>query len=631
MKKIGFFAIILFATLIAFLQTKAQTANLSDSDFEIETFASGLSVPWSMDFFPDGRMIFTERTGAVKLRESSGAIQTIGQVTSLYSGSETGVMGLAVDPDFGSNNYIYIQYTRTTGNRISRFIFNGTSLTNETVILDNIPAASNHDGGRLAFGPDGKLYSTTGDAVNAASAQNTNSLAGKILRLNKDGSIPGDNPFGNLVWTYGHRNPQGIAWNPSNGSFYAAEHGNNSNDELNLAVKGNNYGWPDIECNESDPNIKQPIRCFSEFTLAPSGIAVYQGDIYMAGLRGKQIRRVVVDNNNNLVMDQALFQNFGRLRGIVAHDGWLYFSTSNKDGRGTPASNDDRIFRIRLKSASLTPPISTLKGDLNRDGIVNSLDWSIMNSKWFTSDSAADLNSDGIVNSLDFSIMNGNWLKSGLGSSHVTLKEGQREGPFILQKIYADYVTGLNYPEYPVAVNQGYPVTLKIGETASNGCTITLTLASIQGDTATFAKIMDLNRPCPICLAEDTLIDTPFGSVRVKNLQTGMSVWTAGKEGDRVLGSVIKTSKVQVSPSHQMARLILDDGRELLVSPGHPTSDGRTVGDLRPGDLYDGALVASVERVSYDDGATYDILPSGNTGFYWANGILLGSTLHIKH
>lgn len=395
--------------------SKIWAAILSDGDFEIETIATNLTVPWSIDFLPDGRMIFTERTGAIKLRELSGTIQTIGQISSLYSGSESGVMGLAVDPDFNSNNNIYIQYTRSTGNRISKFTFNGASLTNETVILDNIPAASNHDGGRLKFGPDGKLYATTGDAVNTSLPQNLSSLAGKILRLNKDGGIPSDNPYGSLIWTYGHRNPQGIDWNPVTGAMYAAEHGNNSNDELNLVVKGSNYGWPETECNESGSGVTQPIRCFSEFTLAPSGIAVYQGDIYMAGLRGNQLRRAVIDSSNKLVEDQALFKSFGRLRGITAHDGWLYFSTSNKDGRATPASNDDRIFRIRLKSApSPTPPPSgSLQGDLNKDGIVNSLDWSMMNSKWFTSDSTADLNDDGIVNSLDFSIMNGNWLKTG--------------------------------------------------------------------------------------------------------------------------------------------------------------------------------------------------------------------------
>lgn len=209
----------------------------------------------------------------------------------------------------------------------------------------------------------------------------------------------------------------------------------------------------------------------------------------------------------------------------------------------------------------------------------------------------------------------------------ILLRAGQRESSFLLEKIYPDRVTGLNFWEYPVATGQGQPVTLRIGEIVSNGCTVTLTLVSIEGNTATFIKKTDFNRPCPICLAGNTLIETPSGLVSVKYLQIGMSIWTTDTSGQRVSGVVQKTSKVPVPLTHQMIHLVLDDGRELFASPGHPIIDGRIVGDLVANDFYDDARVVAVDRVTYDDTATYDILPSGETGFYWANGILLGSTL----
>ncbi len=213
------------------------------------------------------------------------------------------------------------------------------------------------------------------------------------------------------------------------------------------------------------------------------------------------------------------------------------------------------------------------------------------------------------------------------GEVQISLKEGQRESSFLLEKIYPDRITGLNFREYPVPRDQGYPVTLRIGEVVSNGCTITLTLIRIEGNIAIFARKTDFNRICPICLAGNTLIDTPSGLVLVKDLQVGMSVWTTDKIGQRVFAVVTKTSKVPVPPTHQMVHLVLNDGRELFVSPRHPTVDGRTVGDLVAGDLYNDASVVSAERVPYRESATYDILPSGGTGFYWANGILVGSTL----
>jgi len=212
--------------------------------------------------------------------------------------------------------------------------------------------------------------------------------------------------------------------------------------------------------------------------------------------------------------------------------------------------------------------------------------------------------------------------------NEVSLRVGQREGSLLVEKIYSDYITGLNFMEYPVAREEGFPITLRIGESASNGCTVTLTLIGIQGDIAIFTKKTDFNRPCPICLTEDTLIDTPLGQVPVEEIKIGMVVWSVDKSGNQVSANVLKTSKMPVPVTHQVIHLILDDAREIFVSGGHPIRDGRIIGDLSVGDFLDGKYVVATESVSYPRGYTYDILPSGETGFYWANGILLDSTLH---
>ncbi len=209
----------------------------------------------------------------------------------------------------------------------------------------------------------------------------------------------------------------------------------------------------------------------------------------------------------------------------------------------------------------------------------------------------------------------------------ISLKEGERESSFLLQKIYPDRVTGLNYMEYPVATGQGTAVTLRIGESVSNGCTVVLTLTSIEGNVAKFNKKVDENQPCPICLAEGTSIDTPQGPMPVEKLQKGMSVWTSNAAGERVSGVIIKTSKTPVPETHRVVHVVLEDGREVYVSPGHDTKDGRRIGDLVVGDIMDGSRVVKLESQTYQKGYTYDILPSGQTGFYWAGGILLDSTL----
>lgn len=219
------------------------------------------------------------------------------------------------------------------------------------------------------------------------------------------------------------------------------------------------------------------------------------------------------------------------------------------------------------------------------------------------------------------------WAKSQDNGSFVTLTEGQREGSLLVQKIFADNVQGMNFREYPVATNIGFPVTLHIGDIASNGCTVMLTLVKIENGTATFLKKEDHSRPCPICLSENTLIDTPNGPVNVKMLKVGMMVFTLDSYSHKQAVTILKTGRTLAPQGHLMVHLVLNDKRELYVSPNHPTFDGRHFGNLSIGGTLDGSTITSAGLVPYNGTYTYDILPSGQTGAYWANGILVGSTL----
>ncbi len=319
--------------------------NVNETGFGTEVIAQNLEVPWAIAFLPDDRLIFTERGGKVSILEGTN-IKNVANISVTQNG-ESGLQGIAVDPEFSLNHYIYLYYTNGNYNRISRFTL-GDILTNETILINNIPAAAIHNGGRLKFGPDGKLYATTGETGNTALAQNLNSLGGKILRLNTDGSIPSDNPFGTYVYSYGHRDPQGITWGPT-GIMYASEHGESANDELNIITKGGNYGWPLYQGNDTASGYIKPLRGYTEFTLAPSGIAFYQKAVWVAGLRGTQLRKVTLSDDGNSVMgEKALFRELGRIRDVVEYKGYLYISTSNLDGRGVPQGGDDKIIKIKI-------------------------------------------------------------------------------------------------------------------------------------------------------------------------------------------------------------------------------------------------------------------------------------------
>jgi glucose/arabinose dehydrogenase len=327
--------------------------------FRVETVLTGLEIPWSLNFAPDGRLFVTERPGRVRIVSTSGASELALSVDGVYTQGEAGLLGLALDPDFAQNRFVYIYYSATASggpvNRIVRYREVNSRLGERVVLLDNIPAAQIHDGGRLRFGPDGLLYATAGDAAEANLAQDVASLAGKILRLNRDGTVPRDNRFSSPVYTYGHRNPQGFDWHP-NGDLWAVEHGNNGNDEVNAIRGGLNFGWPRIEGAATMPNMETPVVFFSP-SIAPSGASFYRGqrlpqfsnNLFVATLRGTHLLRLTVDSSARRVtaQERLLDGTFGRLRDVVSGpDGALYFCTNNRDGRGSPTSGDDRVLRI---------------------------------------------------------------------------------------------------------------------------------------------------------------------------------------------------------------------------------------------------------------------------------------------
>ena len=322
--------------------------------FRVDTALTSLQIPWAMQFAPDGRLFLTERSGRVRIADLTASTSAVAlTVSDIFAEGEAGGLGIVLDPGFAQNRFVYLYYTARLAsgggvNRIARYREVNGTLVERVIIVDNIPAAQIHDGGRLRFGPDGLLYASAGDAANTSLPQDLASVAGKILRVNTDGTSPRDNPFGGLIYSYGHRNPQGFDWHPTTGDMWASEHGATGNDEVNVIRSGANYGWPRIEGPGSMAGMETPVTFFTP-AIAPSGASFYRGtrfpafanNFFVATLRGAHIRRFRLDpaSPRRIAADERLLDGvYGRIRDVIAGpDGYLYFLTNT----GT-----DRVLRI---------------------------------------------------------------------------------------------------------------------------------------------------------------------------------------------------------------------------------------------------------------------------------------------
>ncbi|HVE81078.1 MAG TPA: PQQ-dependent sugar dehydrogenase [Candidatus Dormibacteraeota bacterium] len=317
----------------------------------IAVLAENLEIPWAIAFLPDKSLLVTERPGKVRLVGADGKLKSepLLVLDDVWAQSEGGLLGIAVHPEFSKNRLVYLYYTyggvgENTFNRVVRYRLEGDKLTSRSMVVDGIPGANNHNGGRIKFGPDRFLYIATGDAQEPSLAQDKNALAGKILRVTDDGKPAPGNPFGSRVYSYGHRNPQGLAWD-SRGQLWATEHGQITQDEVNKITAGGNYGWPTVRGEQQREGMAAPVVQSGADTWAPSGTATLKQKLYFGGLRGQALFMVTLGEPTAPVKHFA--GELGRVREVVVGpDGLLYITVSNRDGRGNPLAGDDKIYVV---------------------------------------------------------------------------------------------------------------------------------------------------------------------------------------------------------------------------------------------------------------------------------------------
>ena len=363
--------LVLFADCSAGKLATNGSADGAANGFQVETVAGGLEVPWAFAWLPDGDMLVTERPGRVRIVEKGKLrAEPVFTVPDVEPSGESGLMDISLHPAFAANGFIYLGYSYNQDGKhvkVVRYKYADGKFTEPKTIVDNIPGTALHSGMRCRFGPDGKLYVATGDSTDWNLSQKLDSLAGKVLRLNDDGTIPSDNPFVGQkdtrpeIWTYGNRNPQGITWQPGTGTLFETEHGPSGfegrgfgGDEVNILERGKNYGWPVIHHTQTREGMVAPILEYTP-ACAPASAMFYdgakfpdlKGNFFFGCLRGTRIIRVVFDGRK-VVSQENLFEGkYGRIREMEeGPDGYIYFSTSNQDGRGSPAKDDDRIMRI---------------------------------------------------------------------------------------------------------------------------------------------------------------------------------------------------------------------------------------------------------------------------------------------
>jgi glucose/arabinose dehydrogenase len=320
----------------------------------VKVIATNLQEPWALTF-GDGKIFLTEKVGRLRVIDNGILVNDSVADFRVADIADAGLLGVTTHPDFENNHMIYIYYTYKEGDKLYNKVLGITESNNKIkdvkVILDKIPGAKFDNGGVIKFGPDKKLYIGTGDATDENSAQDPTSLAGKILRLNDDGSIPSDNPFPNSpVYSLGHRNPQGLAWDDK-GILYETEEGPTKNDEINKIEKGKNYGWPNQECSGSTEYV-DALRCYN-ISLEPAGIAYYgvgklnlTNSLVLASLRGNILYQLSI-HNGNITSQKILLDGLGRIREVgIGPDDYLYILTGNTDGQGFPDKKDDKLLRV---------------------------------------------------------------------------------------------------------------------------------------------------------------------------------------------------------------------------------------------------------------------------------------------